>query len=240
MDKPKKRKLPDWMSLTAAENGASQRAADKDFDLIRHLEESLPTLEFPKSPVYSYNKEDCCLLCDDILENLQQENSDCFVGFDIEWPVLYRRGHEDKTAVLQLCFLNNSCYVFQLSSIGGFPDLLEKVLFCQRVKLVGVGIENDLWKLTRDFHINFQPLMKENVVDLGQMANRVLSTSQLWSLDSLTKHLLRHKLKKDPSVRTGDWRECPLSEVQLQYAATDAFACVQIHQELLERERQGR
>merc|ERR1719330_1536505 len=71
------------------------------------------------------------------------------------------------------------------------------------------------------------------VLDLNEAALRVFNsnpdkpvgqTFKRASLGTLCHDLLGRTLEKPPDVRCGNWETCPLSDEQLTYAATDAWA----------------
>ncbi|XP_078661495.1 bifunctional 3'-5' exonuclease/ATP-dependent helicase WRN-like [Branchiostoma floridae x Branchiostoma belcheri] len=221
-----KRRLPEWMknvvvdkdhTKTKRKRGGAQKGQTT-------LVTDLPVLKFTGNIVYCYQKDDCSFICEDIMSN---STSGCVVGFDIEWPVTYTAGKEEKTAVLQLCSSHNKCYLLHLSCMAGFPGGLKKLLETESIKKVGVGIQGDVWKLLRDFDIQMT-----GGVDLSNLANQKTGSAEIWSLDNLCKHVLKQRLDKDPGVRKSDWRQYPLTPTQQQYAAADAYAGLLLYNKL--------
>ncbi|EPY73328.1 hypothetical protein CB1_015160003 [Camelus ferus] len=88
----------------------------------------------------------------------------------------------------------------------------------EAIKKAGVGIEGDQWKLLRDFDIKLK-----SFVELTDVANEKLKSTETWSLNGLVKHLFGKQLLKDKSVRCSNWSNFPLTEGQKLYAATDAY-----------------
>ncbi|KAF4026175.1 hypothetical protein G4228_018195, partial [Cervus hanglu yarkandensis] len=127
------------------------------------LEDDLPFLEFTGSIVYSYEANDCSLLSEDISMSLS--NGDV-VGFDIEWPPVYKKGNLGRVALIQLCVSESKCYLFHVSSMSVFPQGLKMLLENEAIKKAGVGIEQDQWKLLRDFDIKLK-----SIVELTDVAN---------------------------------------------------------------------
>ncbi|CAH1241223.1 WRN [Branchiostoma lanceolatum] len=226
--KKPKRRLPDWMkdivldkdhTKTKRKRGGPQKGQPP-------LVLDLPVLKFTGNVVYCYQTGDCSFMCEDIISNSTSEHS-CVLGFDIEWPVTYTAGKEEKTALLQLCPSHNKCYLFHLSCMAGFPGGLKKLLETESIKKVGVGIQGDVWKLLRDFDIQMK-----GCVDLSNLANQNTGSAEIWSLDNLCKHVLKQRLDKDPGVRKSDWRQYPLTATQQQYAAADAYAGLLLYNKL--------
>ncbi|XP_031195365.1 Werner syndrome ATP-dependent helicase isoform X2 [Mastomys coucha] len=214
------RKFPEWMSVqnkrcTAGEKACIQKSV---------LEDDLPFLEFTGSVVYSYEASDCSFLSEDISMRLSDGD---VVGFDMEWPPVYKPGKRSKVAVIQLCVSESKCYLFHISSMSVFPQGLKMLLENKSIKKAGVGIEGDQWKLLRDFDIKL-----ESFVELTDVANEKLKCAETWSLNGLVKHVLGKQLLKDKSIRCSNWSNFPLSDDQKLYAATDAYAGLIIYQKL--------
>ncbi|KAK1341832.1 hypothetical protein QTO34_016583 [Cnephaeus nilssonii] len=196
------RKLPEWMSMQNKRCAVEEGKASVQKSVF---EDDLPYLEFTGSIVYSYEHSDCSFLSEDISMSLSDGD---VVGFDMEWPPIYSKGKLSRVALIQLC---------------GLKMLLEN----EAIKKVGVGIEGDQWKLLRDFDIKLK-----SFVELTDVANEKLRSTETWSLNGLVKHLFGKQLLKDKSIRCSNWENYPLTEVQKLYAATDAYAGLIIYQKL--------
>ncbi|KAK6170778.1 hypothetical protein SNE40_019088 [Patella caerulea] len=192
------------------------------------ISKSLPYMEFKGSIIYSYNINDCCLLCDDLLESLNPEE-DFFVGFDIEWPVTYQKGNPGKVSLIQICVSEQKCFLFHVAAMPEFPKILKNLIENQKIKKIGLNIENDFWKLAKDCDINAMSIIRHSMLELKTLANTKLKSSENWSLDGLVKNVLRMKLNKEGSIRCGNWANFPLSEEQQKYAAIDAFASLKLY-----------
>ncbi|XP_076466767.1 bifunctional 3'-5' exonuclease/ATP-dependent helicase WRN-like [Babylonia areolata] len=184
---------------------------------------SLPLLKFEGSLIYSYNRSECSVLCEDLLSSLSPEDV-WHVGLDMEWPVDYQPGATKKVALIQVCTAQDKCYLFHIAPMGALPKALKNLLSHSQIFKYGINIESDFWKLERDFDIQVRPIIRESVKDLGTLANIKLKSAERWTLDGLTRNVLRKRLDKVETVRCGRWDSCPLSEEQIQYAACDAYA----------------
>jgi len=145
-------------------------------------------------------------------------------GFDLEWPVFFD-GREAKTALMQMCWEEECCYLFHIYNLAYLPKSLLALLRHRNVTLTGINIQYDIQKLARDFNVNLTSVLRKNVVDLNDFANEQLNfpKNKRWGLASLTHYLFDVKLNKKLSVRASDWSR-GLSQAQLEYAATDAYA----------------
>lgn len=197
---------------------------------------SYPEFKFTGSIIYSHNSEDCNIICDDILSSLKS-GKDMFIGFDSEWPVTYQKGKRARTALVQICLSEDKCYLFHVSCMAKFPVMLKKLIENQSIKKVGLNVEYDLWKLEADYGVRVKNVVQNGVIELKTLANQKLKTSENWSLEGLTKNVLRMRLSKDPSVRTCDWSQYPLPEIQKQYAAGDAVVSLILYKELMKSQR---
>ncbi|KAK1266823.1 Werner Syndrome-like exonuclease [Acorus gramineus] len=94
-------------------------------------------------------------------------------------------------------------------------------------EVAGVFIHNDARRILKDYDVPVRGLE-----DLSSLANIKLGVCRNWSLASLVEQLAAMQLDKDRKIRTGNWETPCLSEKQLLYAATDAFASWIIHEYL--------
>ncbi|XP_041529818.1 Werner syndrome ATP-dependent helicase isoform X3 [Microtus oregoni] len=215
------RRVPAWMSVQEKSCTAEEQKAHIQKSV---LEDDLPFLEFPGSIVYSYESSDCSFLSQDISMRLSDRG---VVGFDMEWPPIYKQGKQSRVAVIQLCVSESKCYLFHISSMSVFPQGLKMLLENKSIKKAGVGIEGDQWKLLRDFDVKL-----ESFVELTDIANEKLRCAETWSLNGMVKHILGKQLLKDKSIRCSNWNNFPLTDDQKLYAATDAYAGLIIYQKL--------
>ncbi|XP_060027528.1 bifunctional 3'-5' exonuclease/ATP-dependent helicase WRN [Erinaceus europaeus] len=210
---PQERKLPEWMSVQNKRCAVEEKKISVPKSVF---EDDLPFLEFTGSIVYSYEASDCSFLSEDISMSLSDTD---VIGFDMEWPPVYSKAKLSRVALIQLCVSENKCYLFHISPMSVFPQGLKMLLENEAIKKTGVGIEGDQWKLLRDFDVKLK-----SFVELTDVANEKLKSTETWSLNGLVKHLLGKQLLKDKTIRCSNWSNFPLTEDQKLYAATDAYA----------------
>jgi len=210
------RNLPAWMTKKSYSN-----------DVANSNEENsdIPMLKFPGVIKYCYFKEECNMICSEILEASLEE--DIVFGFDMEWKVTYVTGDYRQTAVLQLCSNDEKCYIFQVSMMNGFPCELKKVIESEDIIKTGLNINGDMSHLNVDYNIT-----ANGVVELSELANQSINNHEKWSLNGLLMNKLGYQLVKDSNVRCGDWEMYPLTKQQLEYAALDAYAGLIIYKKL--------
>ncbi|KAJ1034021.1 hypothetical protein NDA18_000893 [Ustilago nuda] len=148
------------------------------------------------------------------------------MGLDLEWNISRFVG-ASRTALLQICS-PTLIVILHLSAMSHrIPPLLRTILEDPTIIKTGVAIKNDALKLQRDYFIHTR-----NALELGNLAK--LAQPQKWagvnhliSLRDLTRIYLGKKLKKD-SVRVSDWERFPLEKGQIEYAASDTFASLEV------------
>jgi len=148
------------------------------------------------------------------------------VGIDTETKPSFTRGTHHKVSLVQISSLDQ-CFLFRLNKIG-FPRELSGFLADERVKKIGLSLRDDLSGLNR--HHQFNPA---NFVDIQSIAQSygVLELS----LQKIYAILFEKKISK--SQRLSNWENSELSELQQRYAATDAWASLQIYLKLMKENK---
>ncbi|XP_052477793.1 3'-5' exonuclease isoform X2 [Gossypium raimondii] len=180
-----------------------------------------PPLRFGGHILYSFTEdevENAAMELLKIVEIKKKEMGQVALGFDIEWKPSFQKGIlPGKAAVMQICCDSQYCYVMHIFH-SGIPQSLQ----------VGVAIDGDAVKVFSDYKVSVNALE-----DLSDLANQKFdSDCRHWSLAALTEEFICKELLKPKKIRLGNWELYPLSNAQLQYAATDAFASWQIYQVL--------
>jgi ribonuclease D len=151
------------------------------------------------------------------------------VGVDTETRPSFKRGQMHKVALLQVSTLD-TCFLFRLNRIG-MPETLQDFLVSDTLK-VGLSLKDDFMMLRRrkDMHPD-----AGNWIELQDYVPRFGIADK--SLQRIYGNLFREKISKNQ--RLSNWEAETLTEAQQLYAATDAWACVQIYNLLQELERTG-
>uniref|UniRef100_A0A1B6MMW9 3'-5' exonuclease n=1 Tax=Graphocephala atropunctata TaxID=36148 RepID=A0A1B6MMW9_9HEMI len=229
-----KRRLPEWMEKRAS---ARKKKSDQNQDLnAKPVENQKPLLFFEGKLRYLDTAGDCGFVCEAILKKLETLE-ELIVGFDLEWPIIYKRGQgQGRTALIQFCPSPVVCYLLHVIKWQKLPKVFIDFISHPKVKLVGVNIRGDIWKLGRDFDISVAPIVENNAIELRNLANKVFSISGGWSLARLVLYVLRKKLAKPKDVRESNWAQTPLTKCQFEYAANDAYASLIVYNRLKELE----
>lgn len=148
------------------------------------------------------------------------------LGLDTETRPSFSKGASHKVALLQVA-TRDACFLFRLNIIGLTPAIL-RLLEDTTVPKIGLSWHDDLNSLhgigqfTPGLFIDIQHLVREiGIEDL--------------SLQKLYANLFGRFISKNQQLT--NWERDVLTDKQKQYASIDAWACIQLYEEL-ERLRQ--
>lgn len=151
------------------------------------------------------------------------------VGVDTETRPSFRRGTTHQVALLQIS-TQDTCFLFRLNRLG-LPDFLEAFLLNDVLK-IGLSLKDDFAMLRKR---NNKDPRQGNWVELQDYV-RGFGVEEM-SLQKIYALLFGKKISK--SQRLSNWEAEVLTEAQQLYAATDAWACVEIYNYLEELRREG-
>ena len=151
------------------------------------------------------------------------------VGVDTETRPSFKRGLTHKVALLQIA-TSDTCFLFRLNRIG-MPESLQEFLTGDVLK-IGLSLKDDFMMLRRRKDVHAE---EGNWIELQDYVGRFGIEDR--SLQKIYANLFGQKISK--SQRLSNWEAETLTEGQMRYAATDAWACVQIYNCLAEMERTG-
>lgn len=151
------------------------------------------------------------------------------VGVDTETRPSFKRGTTHKGALLQIS-TQDTCFLFRLNRIG-MPDSLQEFLMSDTLK-IGLSLKDDFNSLRKrqDMHPD-----RGNWIELQEYVGKFGIEDR--SLQKIYANLFGEKISKNQ--RLSNWEADVLSEGQKLYAATDAWACVEIYNCLSELESTG-
>lgn len=147
------------------------------------------------------------------------------IGFDTETKPAFRKGQFNQVALLQLS-TPHQAFLFRLNKIG-FPDSLRSLLEKENLVKVGAAVHDDL-KGLRKLTDSFYPL---SFFDLNDELKKVGFHNV--GVRNLCGMVLKIRISKSEQV--SNWEAETLTEKQQRYAATDAWACLEVF-ELLKSE----
>ena len=151
------------------------------------------------------------------------------VGVDTETRPSFKRGTTHKVALLQVATAD-TCFLFRLNRIG-MPASLQDFLMSDTLK-IGLSLKDDFMMLRRRKNMHAE---EGNWIELQDYVGRFGIEDR--SLQKIFANLFGQKISKNQ--RLSNWEAETLTEGQMKYAATDAWACVEIYRCLEEMERTG-
>lgn len=143
------------------------------------------------------------------------------LGMDTETRPSFRRGDQHRVALLQVA-TEDTCFLFRLNHTG-MTDALRQLLEDTTVLKIGLSWHDDL----RSLH-HLGDFQAGSFIDI-QSQVRQLGIEDL-SLQKLYANLFGQKISKRQQL--SNWEADILTDRQKLYAATDAWACIQLYKEM--------
>ena len=144
------------------------------------------------------------------------------IGFDTETRPSFRPGVTFRVSLLQLS-TPTVCYLFRLNKIPLAKPILQ-LLEDRRVLKIGADVAGDLRSLRQIRHFR-----DGGFVDLQGIAPEWGIGEK--SLRKLSAIVLGRRVSK--AQRLSNWEAATLTDKQQLYAATDAWVCTRIYEQLL-------
>ena len=144
------------------------------------------------------------------------------LGVDTETKPAFRRGQNHKVALLQVA-TRDQCFLFRLNHLG-MPQSLIKLLSNRMVPMVGLSWHDDIISLHR--RAEFTPGWFIDIQDI--IGNLGIEDK---SLQKLYANLFGEKISK--RQRLTNWEADVLTDKQKEYAAIDAWACINLYEEIM-------
>lgn len=150
------------------------------------------------------------------------------LGVDTETRPAFKKGINHKVALLQVA-THDICFLFRLNYTGITASIL-KLLEDTTVPKIGLSLHDDIMSMHR--RADFRP---GNFIDLQKHVGEI-GIEDL-SLQKLYANFFGQKISK--AQRLSNWEADILTEQQKNYAATDAWACIMLYEELQKLEDTG-
>lgn len=144
------------------------------------------------------------------------------LGFDTETRPAFKKGVFYDVALLQLS-TRTKAYLFRLNQIG-LPVGIQEVLQDPKTVKIGAAVRDDL-KALKKLAPTFKPAA---FFDLNEELKKVGFLNV--GVRNLSAMVLNIRISKSEQV--SNWEGEVLTDKQLLYAATDAWACLEIFQTL--------
>lgn len=183
------------------------------------LRRAISREEINALPVQRYDGEVCVVSCPADLERAMADiRGERAVGFDTETRPAFRKGESHLPALVQVA-TGRAVHLFPLQRLDCSAALAEFIAAPGIVK-VGVSLAHDLRQLKLLF-----PLAEASMLDAGAVARR--HGLEQTGLRNLAAIFLGFRIPK--GNRTSNWAAPRLSPAQINYAATDAWACRELY-----------
>lgn len=145
------------------------------------------------------------------------------IGIDTETRPSFTKDSHYEVGLLQLS-TQDTCFLFRLNNIG-MPDCVVRLLGSTAQIKVGLSLKDDIRALRRrrDFKFGKYVELQNKVKDVGILD---------MSLQKIYANLFHKKISKNK--RLTNWEAPILTKEQKLYAATDAWACLEIYGRLEE------
>lgn len=150
------------------------------------------------------------------------------LGVDTETRPAFKKGINHKVALLQVA-THDICFLFRLNYTGITTSIL-KLLEDTTVPKIGLSLHDDIMSMHR--RADFRP---GNFIDLQKHVGEI-GIEDL-SLQKLYANFFGQKISK--TQRLSNWEADILTQQQKNYAATDAWACIMLYEELQKLEDTG-
>lgn len=174
----------------------------------------LPIVRFEGKIFEIFNEQESAAA----VEKLLQQS---ILGVDTETRPSFTRGTLHRVAILQVA-THTECYLFHLNLLGLSPSIV-RFLEDTSVKKIGLSWHDDLLMLRRRgvFTPGYFVELQELVGAIG---------IQDRGLQKLYANLFGQRIIKREQL--SNWELHSLTEKQRSYAATDAWACIMLYEEL--------
>ena len=150
------------------------------------------------------------------------------LGIDTETRPSFKKGRINQVALLQVSS-HEVCFLFRLNLMGLSPSVI-RLLEDQTVPRIGLSLHDDMMMLERRGEFN-----RGNFIDLQDKVKEI-GIEDL-SLQKLYANFFGQRISKRDQL--SNWEADILKDKQKVYAATDAWTCILIYEELLRLEQTG-
>ena len=150
------------------------------------------------------------------------------LGVDTETRPSFKKGQMHQVALLQVSSYD-VCFLFRLNQLGLSPSV-KRLLEDKQVPKIGLSLRDDLLSLHKlgDFNAGYFIDLQDHVREIGV---------EDLSLQKLYANFFAQKISKREQLT--NWEADILQDKQKLYAATDAWSCIMLYEELQRLEQTG-
>jgi ribonuclease D len=146
------------------------------------------------------------------------------LGFDTETRPSFKRGQFYQVALLQLA-VPKKAFLIRINHTG-LTEEIAALFANEKIIKAGVGIRDDVKALQK-----LRPFEPAGFYDLSTLAKQ--AGLQVESVKKLTALLLGFRISK--SAQTSNWEAITFTQKQIEYAATDAWVCLELYEKLRQK-----
>ncbi|ELR69110.1 3'- 5' exonuclease domain protein [Fulvivirga imtechensis AK7] len=146
------------------------------------------------------------------------------VGFDTETKPAFKKGQVNEVSLVQIA-TEKEVYLIRINFTGLTKELI-RFLEDEKHLKIGVALRDDLIDLKKLTH--FHP---QGFIELNKLVKGIGIESN--GLRKLTAIILGFRISK--SAQISNWESEMLTEKQVNYAATDAWVCLKMYNELVKK-----
>lgn len=153
-------------------------------------------------------------------------STECVIGIDTETRPSFRKGVQYAVSLIQLSTAD-TCFLIRLNRTG-MPDSLINLLENREIAKVGLSLHDDYQALNRR-----RKFKAGNFIDLqkcvGEFGIEEMSLQKIYAI------IFGERISK--SQQLTNWENDVLTDKQKLYAATDAWACLNIYNRLKQEKK---
>lgn len=157
-----------------------------------------------------------------VKEAFDRLKGNSLIGFDTETRPSFVRGKQYQVALLQLA-TSEEAFLVRVNQLG-VPELFQEILEDKNIVKIGAAVLDDLRAL-RKVCMGFMP---NAFFDLNEELRKIGFLNV--GVRNLSAMVLNMRISKSEQV--SNWEAPILTDKQLMYAATDAWACLEIYKKL--------
>ena len=150
------------------------------------------------------------------------------LGVDTETRPSFKKGETHQVALLQVSSYD-VCFLFRLNQLGLSPSV-KRLLEDKQVPKIGLSLRDDFLSLHKlgDFNAGYFIDLQDHMREIGV---------EDLSLQKLYANFFAQKISKREQLT--NWEADILQDKQKLYAATDAWSCIMLYEELQRLEQTG-
>jgi ribonuclease D len=157
-----------------------------------------------------------------VKEAFDRLKGNTLIGFDTETRPSFVRGKQYQVALLQLA-TSEEAFLVRVNQLG-VPELFQEILEDPNIVKIGAAVLDDLRAL-RKVCMGFMP---NAFFDLNEELRKIGFLNV--GVRNLSAMVLNMRISKSEQV--SNWEAPILTDKQMNYAATDAWACLEIYKKL--------